>query len=103
MPNVTTERLALVTNGGQDTITVNAKDTVNAVLNVDAGDPAVAPNRKGDTLNVNGVSAKAFTNNAPGGPTTGSGVATVSYPKTTNKTTRVDYTYVEKVNMGRSA
>ena len=39
--------------------------------------------------------------NAPGGPTPGSGVATASYNKTTNKVTRVDYSYIEKVNLSK--
>ncbi len=99
MPIVNVERLAISTAAGQDTITVNATDTVDAYLSVDAGDPATAPNKKGDQLNVNGVSPKAFTQNSPGGPTPGSGSASVTYPKTTNHTTRVDYSYVEKVVM----
>ena len=101
MPNATTERLAVQSLSGQDTITVDAKDTVNAFITVDAGDPAPAPNRKGDLLNVNGVSPRAFVQNAPGGPTPGSGVATVSYTRTTNKVTRIDYSYVEKVNLSK--
>lgn len=97
MPILNVERLAVSTAAGQDSITVNAKDTVDAYLSVDAGDPATAPNRRGDQLTVNGASPRAFTQNAPGGPTPGSGSASVSYPKSTNKSTRVDYSFVEKV------
>lgn len=101
MPAASVERLALSTLAGQDTITVNAYDTVDAHVTVDAGDPATAPNKRGDQLTVNGASARAFVQNAPGGPTPGSGSATVSYPKTTNHTTRVDYSYVEKAGVGK--
>jgi hypothetical protein len=82
---------------GQDVITVNVADTVSAHLSVDGGAPAPAPNKNGDSLVVNDVSPRGFSQNAPGGPTQGSGVVTVSYPKTTNAITTIEYTYIEKV------
>jgi hypothetical protein len=96
VPNADVDRLAVVTLDGQDTITVNVKDTVNAKLSVDAGNPAPAPNKAGDTLQVNAVSPKGFVQNKPGGPTQGSGVVVVTYPKTTNTTVTIEYTAVEK-------
>ncbi|MGH9224140.1 MAG: hypothetical protein ACRD2W_10265 [Acidimicrobiales bacterium] len=66
---------------------------------MDAGDPATAPNKVGDLLKINGASPKAFMQNAPGGPTPGSGSATVSYPKSTQHVTRVDYSAVESVKL----
>jgi hypothetical protein len=96
VPNADVDRLAVVTLDGQDTITVNVKDTVNAKLSVDAGNPAPAPNKTGDTLQVKAVSPKGFVQNNPGGPTQGSGVVVVTYPKTTNTTVTIEYTAVEK-------
>jgi hypothetical protein len=48
-------------------------------------------------MTVSAVSPKGFVQNAPGGPTQGSGVVTVSYPKTTNATTTIEYVFIEKV------
>ena len=96
VPNADVDRLAIVTLDGQDTITLNVTDTVSATISVDAGDPAPAQNKNGDLLLVNAVSPKGFVQNAPGGPTQGSGVVTVTYPKTTNTTTLIEYTGVEK-------
>lgn len=96
IPNADVDRLAIMTLDGQDIITVNVKDTVSAKLSIDASNPAPAPNKAGDTLLMNAVSPKGFIQNSPGGPTQGSGVATVTYPKTTNTTATVEYTAVEK-------
>src|SRR5439155_5192364 len=96
VPTVRVERLAISTIGGPDTVTVNARDTVSAVLSVDAGDPAPAPNKNGDALLVNDVSPQGRVQNNPGGPTQGAGVVLVTYPRTTNTTIRIDYAGVEK-------
>jgi hypothetical protein len=96
VPNADVDRLAIITLDGQDSITLNVKDTVSAVISVDAGDPSPAQNKNGDLLEVNAVSPKGFVQNSPGGPTPGSGTVFVTYPKTTNTTTRIDYTGVEK-------
>jgi len=98
VPNADVDRLAVVTLDGQDKVTMNVKDTVSAKLSVDAGNPAPAPNKAGDTLQVNAVSPKGFVQNNPGGPTQGSGVVVVTYPKTTNTTVTIEYTAVEKVS-----
>jgi hypothetical protein len=97
MPTVDVERLAISTLAGADAINVSAADTVNATLSVDAGDPAPAKNKLGDVLAAAGTSPKAFVQNSPGGPTQGSGIVQISYPKTTGTTVQIDYTGVEKV------
>ncbi|HLZ73029.1 MAG TPA: Ig-like domain-containing protein [Dehalococcoidia bacterium] len=96
IPTADVDQLAISTLDGADSITLNVADTVSANLSVDAGDPAPAPNKAGDLLTVNASSPQGKVANAPGGPTQGSGVVTVSYPKTTNATTKIAYTGVEK-------
>ena len=96
VPNADVDRLVINTLGGQDAITLNVTDAVSATISVDAGDPAPAQPKNGDLLEVNAVSPKGFVQNAPGGPTQGSGVVTVTYPKTTNTTTVIEYAGVEK-------
>jgi hypothetical protein len=97
LPTANVERLAINTLDGADTINVNAADTVNATLSVDAGDPAPAKNKMGDVLAGAGTSPKAFVQNSPGGSTKGSGILQISYPKTTGTTVQIDYAGVEKV------
>ena len=101
VPNADVDRLAIVTQAGQDSITLSVTDAVNATVSVDAGDPATAQNKNGDMLEVDAGSPKGFVQNSPGGPTEGSGTILVTYPKTTNTTTRIDYTGVEKLKLSK--
>jgi hypothetical protein len=98
VPTAHVSQLAISTLDGPDMITLNVADTVSANVNVDAGAPAPAPNKAGDQLQVNAVSPQGKVANAPGGPTQGAGVVTVTYPKTTQTTTTIQYTAVEKVS-----
>ncbi|MEX0784630.1 MAG: Ig-like domain-containing protein [Dehalococcoidia bacterium] len=97
MPIANTELVAVAAGGGKDAVTVSASDAVNAFVFVDGGDPAPASPNKGDSLHGAGLSPKPFIQNSPGGPTQGSGILTIEYPKTTNSVTTVDYSHVEKV------
>ena len=97
-PTANVERFGLASGQAADTINVRAFNTVNGRVLVDGGDPAVnKPN--GDVLNVIAGSPQASLKNQPGGPTPGSGSASVSYPKTTLVETRIDYVSVEKVTL----
>jgi hypothetical protein len=95
-PIASTERLAISSDQGADTIDVTVFDTVNATLLVDAGTPATT-NPVGDVLNVIAGSASGHLQKQPGGPVTGSGSVFVTYPLTTDTTTRIDYEEVESV------
>jgi hypothetical protein len=97
MPIANTELVAVLAGGGKDVITVSATDAVNAFVFVDGGEPAPASPNKGDSLHGAGLSPKPFVQNSPGGPTQGSGILTIEYPKTTNNVTTVDYSHIEKV------
>jgi hypothetical protein len=94
-PIANVEKLVIMAGQGVDTVNVTAFDTVNATLFVDGGEPTTnTPN--GDTLVAAAGSPKDKIQQAPGGPTPGSGSITVSYPQTTGKQTRIDYSNVEK-------
>jgi plastocyanin len=97
-PNATTERLAVSSGQGADTIDVTVFDTVNADLYVDAGEPtSIKP--VADVLNAIAGSPRGHLQNKPGGPVPGSGSVFVTYPQTTGTTTRIDYAYVERVKL----
>jgi hypothetical protein len=66
---------------------------------VDAG-AAPATNKNADRLDAVGGSPKAFVQNSPGGSTPGAGSVFISYPKTTNHVTRIDY--ANDVNLTKS-
>jgi hypothetical protein len=100
LPTANVERIGISTLAGQDAITVEALDTVDAFFTVDAGDPT-ATNKNADSLDAVGGSPKAFVQNSPGGSTAGAGSVFISYPKTTNHVTRIDYANVEKLTKSK--
>jgi hypothetical protein len=96
LPAVQVERVGISTLQGNDTIGVNIFDTVDARLFVDGGEPTTV-NKGNDTLNLFDMSAgrKGVYSNISGGSTAGSGAVALSF-KATGKSTRVDYTGIEK-------
>jgi len=90
------ERLGIQALAGNDVIAVTTKDTVNAWVTADAGDPgANTPN--GDVLRIIDGSGRGQLQNGPGGAITGSGSFIMNYAKTTGRQTRIDYSGVEKI------
>src|SRR5439155_480954 len=76
------ERLGIQALAGNDVIAVTTKDTVNAWVTADAGDPgANTPN--GDVLRIIDGSGRGQLQNGPGGAITGSGSCIMNYAKTT--------------------
>ena len=100
LPIANVEMLALNILDGADTINLYIYDTVNAHLFVDAGNPE-STNPVSDVLNVFANSPKGHLQKQPGGPVPGSGTVFVSYPLTTNNESRIDYAYVENINLNK--
>jgi hypothetical protein len=95
MPLATMERLFIHADDGQDFVTTNVLDDVNAFVTVVGDDPSSNPNQA-DKLRVHGASLKAKVQKQPS-PVQDTGSIFVSYPQTTNNVTRVDYTGIEKL------
>ena len=96
MPAADVEKVGVTTLQGNDTINVSIFDTVDARLFVDGGEPTTV-NKGNDVLNLFDMSVgrKGGYSNISGGSTAGSGAVALSF-KTTGKSTRVDYTGIEK-------
>ncbi|MHC0428918.1 Ig-like domain-containing protein [Streptomyces sp. O3] len=94
-----TERIAVAARDGKDTVDLTVRDTVSARLSVDAGPPTTAPPPQGDALTVRAGSPQGQVKSSPGGPSTAQGSVFVTYPQTTDATTRVDYAETEKLDL----
>ncbi|UUZ59122.1 Ig-like domain-containing protein [Nocardioides sp. B-3] len=101
LATASTEDMQVAAGLGRDVVTIVALDTTNAHLSVDGADPTAAPKKVGDSLDVVAGSPRPRLSNAPGGPSPGSGVATVSYPQTTGAETRIDYSGIERLRLVR--
>ncbi|MFG2294877.1 Ig-like domain-containing protein [Streptomyces sp. NPDC048603] len=94
----TTERIGILSRGGQDTIDIRVKDTVDAQLSVDGGAPSKVRPEKGDELIVRGDSPRAVLHKEYDGKS-GSGSVLVKYPKATDTKTRIDFSDIENVTL----
>ncbi|WP_406367679.1 Ig-like domain-containing protein [Streptomyces sp. NBC_01546] len=97
-----TERIGILSRGGQDTVDLTVKDTVSAQLSVDGGSPSTVRPPKGDELIVRGGSPSAVLNTEYG-QQVGNGSVFVRYPKTTGAGTRIDFTEIEGITLKNGA
>ncbi|MFG2874130.1 Ig-like domain-containing protein [Streptomyces sp. NPDC048337] len=89
-----TERIGVLSRGGQDTVDLTVLDTVSAQLWVDGGPPSTVHPAKGDELIVRGGSPWAVLFEEYG-EKSGKGSVFVKYPKTSHAKTRIDFTDIE--------
>ncbi|MFD6974380.1 Ig-like domain-containing protein [Streptomyces sp. NPDC059949] len=94
-----TERIGVVSRGGQDTVDLTVKDTVGAQLSVDGGPPSKVPPPKGDELIVRGGSPEAVLYEVSD-EKSAKGSVFVKYPRTTGAETRIDFTEIEDLEVG---
>jgi hypothetical protein len=96
VPAAQIEKVGISTAQGNDTITVNIHDTVNASLFVDGGEPTTV-NKGHDVLNLFDRSAgrKGSYSNISGGSSPGTGAVVLTF-KAAGTATRVDYVGIEK-------
>ncbi|WP_314253849.1 Ig-like domain-containing protein [Streptomyces kutzneri] len=93
-----TERIGVVSRGGQDTVDLTVQDTVSAQLSVDGGPPSKVPPPKGDALIVRGGSPEAVLYEVSD-EKSAKGSVFVKYPKTTSAETRIDFAEIEDLKV----
>jgi Big-like domain-containing protein len=96
MPAAQIEKVGISTLQGNDTISVNIRETASASLFVDGGDPTTV-NKGNDVLNLFDLSPgkKGLYSNISGGSTPGAGAVVLTF-KAAGTSTRIDYVNIEK-------